>query len=190
MHKQKVISLSVLFALFLCVGCSQEPASNTESLASAFSKEESLQHSYSEALTDKSENREVDFNFDADLDNWIGQYEYVEGAPEEINGIYTLDIHKSVRYSGLSRGVYYAEFSASGRMLDLGTIAIIQGNEDEISVVFYDYLPDGKGVVWSQFERGDILFTLKKESQQVIVEWNELDMADKNNTFTKVVENT
>jgi len=187
MLKQSSVVL-IVFSLFMVLtlsGCAQDSTSQLESTVPSAVQEDHPKLVTSEYAS-TSEEVEVKFDTDSNLDSWIGRYEYVEGVPEEINSVYILDVHKSVRYTGLPRGVYYAEFSASGRMIDLGTLVIIQGDAEEISVVFYDYLPDGKGLPWDQLQRGDVLCVLKKTDERILTEWDKLTLSNKDGTFIKI----
>ncbi len=146
-------------------------------------------------LTVDEEPVEIEFDTETDLDSWIGQYKYLEYTPKisydklvDFYSVYLLDINKSVMSGGAPRGVYYANFAASGWMLDLNAITIIQGDSEEIAVVFYDYLPNGKGLAYGQLKRGDILFTLRRTEAGFQAEWGAIDLSyQEKDIFEKVM---
>ncbi len=193
MRKCYVSAVACLLFVGVLISCSSNKnAQSTSNVSSVSSLEESstqIQIESSQPIEpvlekpDKStvpEVREIEYDIYTNLDNWIGKYQY--DIRDDIGvalGGYVLDIHGSVSNKGSTPKVYYAELNARGRMLGLGTMTIIQGNEDEISVHFLGYLPNGRGAFWPELEEGDVLFTLKKEEEDTYsatwVSINQLD---------------
>ncbi|MBD5540465.1 MAG: hypothetical protein HDR00_04615 [Lachnospiraceae bacterium] len=101
------------------------------------------------------------------LEAWVGEYKFDEGAsgPPPMVMEYEIEIYEE-------EGRYFAEIEQMGQTTAVSAKAEISGNEDEICLLFREYLPDH--VIGLNCEKGDIVLKFAKENGELHTYWGEM----------------
>ncbi len=100
---------------------------------------------------------------------WQGEYEWDESAPA-LSGMTSVWSYSITISEG--KGSCQARIEGSGVQMDMGILADVQGNAEEISLLYREMLPDaGFG---SAGEPGDLLLRLKRKGQGIITHWEKM----------------
>ena len=103
-------------------------------------------------------------NSNVELNEWIGEYKFEEATsgPPPMVMSYEIEIYEEEEE-------YFAEIKQMGQTTMAHIKAEVQGNKDEIYLLFSDYLPDN---VWGPLcEKGDILIKFTKEKGELCTYW-------------------
>ena len=113
----------------------------------------------------------------ANLDEWVGDYEFYEFAPPNINMQYSINIYKE-------NGEYYAKINIDGFQTNRRIKAKVQSKKDSIDLVFDAYLLDSTG---EDLNKGDVLLNFKKVNSKILTNWEKIQpMLLKNKVSGKV----
>jgi len=107
-------------------------------------------------------------NFQQNLDSWLGEYGFFESWPHLDDNVnyfmaYGICIYKEDKQ-------YYAHIIMDGCQTMARWKTMVQGDDKSINLIFDSYLPDN---LYEIYEKGDILFTLKKSGDDIFTYWGE-----------------
>lgn len=109
-------------------------------------------------------------NYDSNLDDWIGEYNYTAIFPKEdgtINYVvnYNIKIYKDVNK-------YYADIENNGWFTQTKILANVTGNRKKIKFIFKETLPSDKmyGIV-ERYDVGDVLLYMEKDGDVLQTAW-------------------
>lgn len=118
------------------------------------------------------------------LNGWLGDYEFYEYFPPNINMEYNINIYKE-------NGDYFAKIYIDGFQTTKKIKAKVLSNQDGINLVFETYLPDSTG---QDLNKGDVLLGFKKVDSEIYTNWGKIEPTLPENKpsgkvyFTKVKE--
>jgi|GEM_PF-6477659 len=105
-----------------------------------------------------------------ELDGWLGDYGFSEwwAHNSDINAFmhYRITIYKG------EDALYYADIEIDGYQTMDRIRAIVQGDEENINIIFSSYLPD---ILHERYEKGDILLRLRKYREDILTYWGKLE---------------
>lgn len=104
------------------------------------------------------------------LDSWIGNYSFSEIVQPDENMFYELSIYKE-------NNKYYSKINIDGFQTIQRLLANVEGNDESISIIFDQYLPDNLFEVYNQ---GDILLKLERKQAKLVTNWGKIGPIDKN----------
>lgn len=111
------------------------------------------------------------------LNEWVGDYEFYEFFPPNINMQYNINIYKE-------NGSYYAKIYIDGFQTTKRIKAKVISNQGGVDLVFETYLPDSTG---EDLKKGDILLGFKKVDSDIYTNWGEIEpILPENKTSGKV----
>lgn len=101
------------------------------------------------------------------LDIWVGEYKFDEATsgPPPMVMDYKMEIYEE-------EGRYFAEIEAMGQTTMASAKAEVDGNENEISLIFREYLPDH--IIGLKCEKGDIVLRLVREGGELHTYWGKM----------------
>ena len=104
-----------------------------------------------------------------DLDSWIGKYLYNEFWTSDVNdkvyGVrYIIDVYNE-------ENDYFAEIIIDGHLIMRKLIVRVSGDENNIDLI---YESDEPGTLREIYEKGDVLLSLKRDGENIFLEWGEL----------------
>lgn len=101
------------------------------------------------------------------LDAWVGEYEFEEaaGGPPLMVMDYEMEIYKE-------EGRCFAEIEKMGQTTMASIRAEVDGNEDEIRLLFREYLPDH--IIGFHCEKGDVVLRFTRENGELYTYWGEM----------------
>ncbi|MFW6029859.1 MAG: DUF5991 domain-containing protein [Halanaerobiales bacterium] len=98
------------------------------------------------------------------LDAWIGNYEFYEYFPPNINMEYNINIYHDNKE-------YFANIYVNGFQTNKKIKAQVKGDKERIDLIFKTYLPKSTG---ESIDEGEILLTFKKENSDIYTYWQEI----------------
>lgn len=99
------------------------------------------------------------------LDSWIGHYQFSEGASDPPMGMdYEIRIYEE-------NGNYYADFYQDGQTTMVRAKAKVYGDNEWISLVFEEYLPDHN--IGLNCKGDCVLLSFRREDQNIYTYWGE-----------------
>lgn len=111
-------------------------------------------------LTNASDNRES-------LDLWIGNYKFSEVSGEPIMVMdYEIDIYQE-------DGKYFADIYQDGQTTMVRVRARVYGNEEWISMVFEEYLPDHS--IGLNCEGESVLLSFRSDNENICTYWGSIE---------------
>ena len=113
--------------------------------------------------SDKSLNQFPSNN--TNLNEWVGDYEFYEFFPPNINMQYSINIYKE------NEG-YFAKINIDGFQTTKRIKGKVQKNQEGISLIFETYLPDSTG---EDLNKGDVLLGFKKVNSEIYTNWGEIE---------------
>ena len=113
----------------------------------------------------------------ANLDTWVGEYEYIEleeipnaEVPSRSTVAYSLTIYRD-------DAGYKASFYIYGWLSGLAVNAYVEGDDQCVSIIFDSYLPNGQGIgAWGEFQKGDVLFSLYRTDLELYTQWEKVNI--------------
>lgn len=112
----------------------------------------------------------------ADLDSWIGVYDFSEYAPPDQNVFYSISIYKE-------DNKYYADLSMDGFQTLMRLKAKLVGDKESVTLYLNNYLPENIG---EPFKEGDCLLNLAKINSDVYTTWAKVQPLFEKNLTTGI----
>jgi len=104
------------------------------------------------------------------LGTWVGDYNYEELLGAGDNGADESSINYHITISPGDSG-YEALISLDGFQTQQNLLATVQGDADQISLVFAGYTGDN---LWQPYNPGDVLLTLARNGEDILTTWGAL----------------
>lgn len=98
------------------------------------------------------------------LSEWLGNYEFYEYFPPNINMEYNINIYQENEEC-------FANISIDGFQTTQRIQADVKGNTEGIDMIFETYLSESTG---ENIEKGKILISFKKEDSEIYTYWGEI----------------
>ena len=118
------------------------------------------------------------------LNEWVGDYEFYEFCPPNINMKYDIKVYKD-------NGNYYAKINIDGFQTNVRLQAKVSGNEKSIKLIQDKYLQDNQFKVYNE---EDSLLSFEKRNSEIYTIWGKIEPILPENKalgkvyFTKVKE--
>lgn len=103
----------------------------------------------------------------SELDAWVGDYGYLEVISDPVPMLMGFEISICEEESG-----YYADIRIVGQTTDVHAKARVYGDEEWISLVLEEYLPDN--MIGLNAEPGSVLLSFRKEGEALYTYWGEI----------------
>lgn len=170
--------LAIYIAMFsflgsILPGCSKANNESIDSLSTMVTVDTTRENEKDETdeIIPSSSNENETNSESSRLESWLGQYTFSEFIPPDQNMYYSISINQE-------NGKYYAQINIDGFQTMQRLKAKVLGDENDIQLIFEDYLPDN---VLEPYDKGDILLSLKKENEGLYTFWNKIEpMLDSN----------
>lgn len=109
-------------------------------------------------------------NYDSNLDDWIGEYNYIAIFPKEDGTVnyfvnYNIKIYKN-------NNKYYADIENNGWFTQTKILSDVIGNSKKIELIFKETLPgDSMYGIMERYNSGDALLYMEKDGDVLLTEW-------------------
>ena len=186
--KTTSLLISLIFVIIFTAGCARNTANSDK-------PSKLLPHKGVSTSTEAIHSNESESNIfasSANLDNWLGEYEYVALPENPYAKAYRITIFKE-------KVEYYAHVTVDGRQLGVSMRAIAQGDKSKISIIL-DYYLDSEGDIYVpetpyqnefyQMREGDTLLQFEMHGNILSTYWDKLPVEGANQNFIKVTQST
>ncbi len=112
-------------------------------------------------LSGCSSNSQGNSGDDSDIKEYMGDYEFYEFYPPNINMLYFVSVYKE-------NDKYQANITIDGFQTNMQLLADIEVNSEGIDFIFSKYISESTGEV---IEIGDILLSFKKNGNEIHTYW-------------------
>lgn len=99
------------------------------------------------------------------MNEWLGDYEFFEHYPPNIDMEYDINIYKE-------NSDYFAKIFIDGFQTTSRIKAKVLSKQDGIELVFESYLPDND---FELYKEGDLLINFKKENSEIYTYWGKIE---------------
>ena len=154
-----------------CTACKQKSIPDSEPTVSVPSVEQTVPEKvigmvYQENsnIEEKEKSYDNSVKTSPNLESWVGDYEFSEFAPPNINMFYGFSIYRE-------NGNYYAKISIDGFQTIKRLQANVSGDENSIKLIFAEYLPDNR---FEPYIEEDILLSLEKRNSYLCTNWGKI----------------
>ena len=105
-----------------------------------------------------------------DTDVWLGNYDFQESIPPNVNMIYHFTIYKE-------KEEYYAKVIIDGYQTITRLLAKLKIEDRTASLIFVKYLPEN---LFTPYKEGDVLLTLERKDEKTLTTWGKIEPIDNN----------
>ena len=99
------------------------------------------------------------------LNEWVGDYEFYEFCPPNINMQYNINIYKE-------NEAYFVKINIDGFQTNVRLQAKVSGDEKSIKLLHDKHLPDNQ---FKPYNKGDILLSFEKRNSKIYTNWGKLE---------------